>query len=169
MPQTFSAQEKNSPPGENFRNTPNHTSQFLSQGAFFPLMRSGVRRWADIFVDVNVIEVRRRHFFDCLLLGQHGTNDGFHDLQCDIQAETQSGQTLNLGPNSNASELPPSTSRADPREGPKRTPPLVTDTTPFQTEKFHWTQGSCKGPYGILGQTVLCPSAYVDLQPWGLT
>ena len=63
----------------------------------------------------------------------------------------------NLGPNSKASELPPSTSRVDPREDPKRSLPLDPDTDRERSLE------------GYEGQTVLCPSAYVNLQSWGLT
>ena len=75
-----------------------------------------------------------------------------------------SSRSQNLAPNSNASELLSSTSRANPREDPKQSPSLVPET-----EKGQLTQEGREGPYDILGQTVLRPSVYVNLQPWGLT
>ena len=78
-------------------------------------------------------------------------------------------RSQNLAPNSNTSEPPPSTSRSDPREDQKRSAPLDPDTAPFETEKGHWIQEGCGGLYGIRGQTVLRPSAYVNFQLWGLT
>ena len=75
-------------------------------------------------------------------------------------ARTRCSRSSNLAHNSNASELSPLTSRADSRN------PY---TAPFETEKRHWTQEGCRGPYGIREQTVLRPSAYVDLQPEALT
>ena len=110
---------KNSSPSKNFRNSRNHTYLFPSQGAFLPSdveaqyawsilkpvwifaiqaklcqFPSDVQHWAGIFIDANVIKECRHCLFDHLLLGQHSTNDGLHDLQHDIQTETQSGQTI---------------------------------------------------------------------------
>ena len=67
------------------------------------------------------------------------------------------------------SELPPLPSRADPCEDPKRNPPLNPDILPFEAEKGHWTYEGCEGPHGIPRQMGLRPSAYVNLQLWGLT
>ena len=66
-------------------------------------------------------------------------------------------RSLNLTPNSKASEHPPSTSQGDSREDRKQSPSLVPDTAPFETEKGHRNQEDCEGPYGIL-----------YFQPWGL-
>ena len=84
-------------------------------------------------------------------------------------ARTRScSRSPNLAPYSNSSESPLSTSRSDPREDSKRSP-LLDSVVPFETEKGHWTQEGCEGPYGIRGRTVLHPSVYVDFQPLGLT
>ena len=69
----------------------------------------------------------------------------------------------NLVPNSNASEPPPSTGRADPREDPKQNLPLDLHTITFETEKGHWIQEGGEGLYGIRGRTVHRPFAFVDL------
>ena len=98
-PQVFCTGKKNSPPCENFRNACNHTSPFPSLGAFFPAdvqaqysrsifkplwilaihklcqFHLDVRCWADIFVDVNGIEVHWCRLFDHLL-GQHSAQPG---------------------------------------------------------------------------------------------
>ena len=62
-----------------------------------------------------------------------------------------------------------SSSRATHWEGLKRSPPLVSNIVLSDAVKGHWTQRGYEGPYGIRVQTVLRPSAYVDLQPWDLT
>ena len=54
-------------------------------------------------------------------------------------------------------------------ECPKQNPPLVLDTIPFEAMKGHWTQEGFEEPLGTRRQTVLRPSANVDLQPLGLT
>ena len=73
---------------------------------------------------------------------------------CSVQAVSWArtlscSRSSNLVPNSNASEPPPSYSRVDPREDPRRIPPLDPDTVPFETENGHWIQEGCKWPYGI--------------------
>ena len=99
------------------------------------------------------------------LLCNSGRKVATHSMQPLRRARTRScSGSLNLVPDSNASELPPSTSRADPREDPKRSPPLIPDAVPSGTEKGHWTQEGCEGLYSIRGQTALRPSAYVDFQ-----
>ena len=95
-------------------------------------------------------------------------NSGWKEATCSMQAARWArtwncSRSLNLAANFNASELPSLTSWADLREDLNQSPLTVLDTTPFKTEK------SCKRPYGILGQMVLCPSVYIILQPWSLT
>ena len=46
-------------------------------------------------------------------------------------------------------ESPATTSRAAPRENPKRYLPLTPDIASFETEKGHWTEEVCEGPSGI--------------------
>ena len=75
----------------------------------------------------------------------------------------------NLAPNSNGSVPPPSSSRVAPWEGPKWSPPLVSNIVLSEAVKDHWTQKGYEEPHSIRGQTVLRLSAYVDLQPWDLT
>ena len=48
-------------------------------------------------------------------------------------------------------------------------PPLVPDIVLSKVVKGRWTQEGYEGPDVIRGQTVLRPSAYVDLRPLGLT
>ena len=55
----------------------------------------------------------------------------------------------NLAPNSSGSESLPTTSWAAPWADSKRNPPLAVDTGLSETERGHWTQEACKGPYGI--------------------
>ena len=43
------------------------------------------------------------------------------------------------------------------------------DIVPSEAVKGHWTQEGYEGPLGTRGQTVLRPSAYIDLQPLSLT
>ena len=74
-----------------------------------------------------------------------------------------------LAPNSSGSGSPPPSSRTAHKEGPKRNPPLVPDIALSDAVKAHWTQEGYEGPLGIRGQTVFRPSAYVELQPLGLT
>ena len=99
-------------------------------------------------------------------------NSGRKGATCSVQAtrraRTRSCSSPNLAPNYSASELPPSTSRADLGEDPKRGPPLNPDTFAFEAEEGHWTEEGCKGPHSIRGQTVLHPSAYVRLQLEGV-
>ena len=96
------------------------------------------------------------------------TAAAFH-ASCQVSENSELFRKLEPGARSNASESPSWTSQADPREDPKWGLPLIPDTVPFKTEKDHWTQEGCDGPYSIRGQTVLRPSAYVDLQLWSLT
>ena len=51
----------------------------------------------------------------------------------------------NLEPNSNASELPPSTSRVNTREYQKQSPQLVPDTALFKPRKVTWPKKVAKG------------------------
>ena len=70
-----------------------------------------------------------------------GRKGASRSVQATRWARTRNcSRSLNLAPNSIASELPPSTSRANPWEDPKRSPPLVPDTASFEPEKGHWTQ-----------------------------
>ena len=102
----------------------------------------------------------------CVLgkLRNSSRKEATHSVPATREARTRScSRSPNLAPNSNASDTPPPTSQADQQEDTKQSPPLDPDIVPFKAEKGHWTLE------GIPGQTVLHPSAYVDLQPWDLT
>ena len=45
----------------------------------------------------------------------------------------------------------------------------VPDTVLSGTMKGYWTQEGYEEPYDIRGQTMFCPSIYVDFRPLGLT
>ena len=79
-------------------------------------------------------------------------------------------RSLILAPNSSGSGFPLPSSHAARKEGLKWNPPLTPDIVPSKAVKGHRTQEGYEGPFGTRGQTVLRPSAYVDLQPewrWG--
>ena len=75
-------------------------------------------------------------------------------------------RSLNLVPNSNRSRPSLLSSHAAHWEDPKWSLPLVLDTVLSDAMESHWTQESYEGLYGIYGQMVLCPLAYVNLWPW---
>ena len=81
-------------------------------------------------------------------------------------ARTRScSRSPNLTPNSNRSGSPPTSSRVALWEGPKRRPPLVLYIVLSEAVKGHGIhQEVYEGLYGIRGQTVLRPSAYVHLR-----
>ena len=98
---------------------------------------------------------RSKGYRTCLL------DPGCKWTTCSVQAtrwvRTYSSRSANLEPNSIGSESPPATSQATTREDLERSPLLVSDTVPFQTEKGHRTQEGCEGPYGSCRQTVFHP------------
>ena len=61
--------------------------------------------------------------------------------------------------------------RADllPRQAVPLSQLLVPDIVFYEAVNGHWTKKVDGGPFGICGQTVLCPSAYDELRPLGLT